>query len=630
MAPDASGAWVVHKSPDGREYYFNKALNKTTWDKPEELKSADERTSSALPSDWKEFTTDSGKKYYYNSATKQTQWTEPVEAKGAADSPAAAAVAAPSPAEVAAAAKAAAAEDAAAAEERRQFIEMLEATPGVAPEMSWEDAMRLIINNPLYRVIKTLAERKTAFRTWSDEKVRKVEDARRSAQRMLKVDFLQMLKECDELTSRTRFQKVAALFDSDKRWSALDDELEREELFEEYSLSLERKELAERRAKRKERMAEFRALLLATPAVASGCQWRRVQPLLEGQEAFRVLDKIDRLEVFEEYVRELDTSAEQSKLASREATRRTERLQRDAFRGLLLRKHHEGLIGPRTKWRDVLEELKPTDEYVGAVSQSGSTPAELFEDVLESINQEYSAHRRRVKAALSAAKFEIGLTTTGEELAAAIASVEPQADGANGAAAAGEGAPPGWAIAAYLSETVERLSREQAEEQRRVERIAAEEQRRVERIRRSQIDSYSAALIASLGSALSASTTFEEAEAALAGKSGREGKPSGVASMSEEEQRAFFVEVMAGLSGAGEGEAAEEGGGRSKRSRREKRSRSRSRSDEERRRKKKHRHRHRDRSRDRSRSRSRDRADRSRDKEGDQPEASKEVPPPPA
>ena len=87
---------------------------------------------------------------------------------------------------------------------------------------------------------------------------------------------------------------VVALFDADPRWQALGDELEREELFEEYALSLERKEATERRAKRKERLEAFRQLLADTPAVRFDSQWRRVQALLEGHDAFRALDKIDR------------------------------------------------------------------------------------------------------------------------------------------------------------------------------------------------------------------------------------------------------------------------------------------------------------------------------------------------
>ena len=63
-----------------------------------------------------------------------------------------------------------------------------------------------------------------------------------------------------------------------------------------YTLSLERKEATERRSKRKERMAAFRQLLEAS-GLNSRSQWRRVQSQLEGEAAFRALDKIDRLAV---------------------------------------------------------------------------------------------------------------------------------------------------------------------------------------------------------------------------------------------------------------------------------------------------------------------------------------------
>ena len=237
MAPDTSG-WVAHKAPDGREYYFHKGTNTTSWDKPEELKTDDEKATSGAASDWKEFTTDEGKKYYYNATTKKTTWTLPDELKAAAAAaPAVAAAAAAPPVAVAAAAAPAAVSTAEAegnAEDRRQFVEMLEGTAGLEPAMSWEDAMRLIIRNPSYGIVKTLGERKAVYAEWREAKLSVAEEGRRAAQRQKKIDFVSMLKECVELTSRTRFQKAITLFASDKRWVDLDDELEREELFEEY------------------------------------------------------------------------------------------------------------------------------------------------------------------------------------------------------------------------------------------------------------------------------------------------------------------------------------------------------------------------------------------------------------
>ena len=47
-------------------------------------------------------------------------------------------------------------------------------------------------------------------------------------------------------------------------------------------------------------------------------QWRRVQGILENEEAFRALEKIDRLAAFEEYIRHLEVQAEQDKLQTKE------------------------------------------------------------------------------------------------------------------------------------------------------------------------------------------------------------------------------------------------------------------------------------------------------------------------
>ena len=243
----SSQEWTEHKTAEGKLYYYHKATNKTSWEKPEVLKTEQERALGAAETAWKEFTASSGKKYYYNAETKVTTWEMPAEMQAAANAAARLAGAAPAAASAPAAAAAsggaeatapataaaeAAAEAATDAQSKRQFSQLLDSA-NVNADMSWEEAMKLIINNPTYRVLKTLAERKAAFVEWREARLEAREEAERLRLRQVKVDFLTMLKACTELTSRTRYRTVVSLFESDPRWKALHDELEREELFEE-------------------------------------------------------------------------------------------------------------------------------------------------------------------------------------------------------------------------------------------------------------------------------------------------------------------------------------------------------------------------------------------------------------
>ena len=178
---------------------------------------------------------------------------------------------------------------------------------------------------------------------------------------------------------------------------ALGDELEREELFEEYALSLERKEAAERRDERKSKCDAFRALL-GRHGVTSRSQWRRVSAELDGEAAYRALDKIDRLATFE-VVRELEASDEQAATPSSRRRGATNSA-RDAFRALLSAKHEAGEIGRGARWRDVVGIVKETPEYRARASESGSTPLELFEDFLDQLEETAARAQRHGRRAV--------------------------------------------------------------------------------------------------------------------------------------------------------------------------------------------------------------------------------------
>eukprot|EP00850_Spirogloea_muscicola_P025215 SM002471S08227 [mRNA] locus=s2471:12:1744:- [translate_table: standard] len=77
-APSGSD-WQEATAQDGRKYYYNRRTRQSSWEKPPEMMTAQERADASAI--WKEFTTPDGRKYYYNKVTKQSKWTMPDEMK---------------------------------------------------------------------------------------------------------------------------------------------------------------------------------------------------------------------------------------------------------------------------------------------------------------------------------------------------------------------------------------------------------------------------------------------------------------------------------------------------------------------------------------------------------------------
>uniref|UniRef100_A0A7S3AQX9 FF domain-containing protein n=1 Tax=Haptolina ericina TaxID=156174 RepID=A0A7S3AQX9_9EUKA len=427
--------------------------------------------------------------------------------------------------------------------------------------------MKKIINNPSYRILASIGERKSTFHKWKEGLLEERAEAERKRQRQVKIEFVNLLKECAELTSRTRYSKVVELFAKDSRWQALDDDLEREELFEEYSLSLERKEAADRKKIRKERMADFKKLLEASN-LSVRSQWRRVQSQLEDEPSFRALDKIDRLAVFEEFIRELELGQEQTKQKERDANRREERRKRDQYRALLAAKHQEGAFHSKSRWKDVVDLLLPSSEYKAACEQSGSTPAELFEDFIEQLEEQAQAHRRVLRNAVSDHKIKLTAESS-------IADFEAAVRASDGSGAILDGIPQS-AIKAYYDELQEKIQREKVEEDRRSERR-----------KRSLFEAFQGTLRGLMGAMLSAETAWEEVRALMVGKATAE-------PLTEEQQKEAFEELVQQLQpasagvedgeaegGGGEGGDGEEGGEKKKKKKDKHRHKDRHRDDED-------------------------------------------------
>ncbi|EFJ38578.1 hypothetical protein SELMODRAFT_402621 [Selaginella moellendorffii] len=458
--------WQEHFSPDGRRYYYNKRTKQSSWEKPDELMTPTERADASTV--WKEFVTADSRKYYYNKLTRQSTWTMPEEMRVAreqadrgymgvakmetAPAPVAqtltpAATGTPSPAPLAGSG----ADVAEATEETQQTqqdlevgskcgflcilrfeypqeakkslpsIELLEAMH-VQSDWTWDQAMRVIINDKRYGALKSLGERKQAFNEYLAQRKKLDLEEKRLKQKKAREDFIKMLEESKELTSAMRWSKVVSLFESDPRFHAVDKEREREDLFDDYLLDLERKERDKAREEKKKSRADFRSYLESCDFIKVNSHWRKIQDKLDDDERWSRLDKMDRLEVFQEYIRDLEKEEEEEKKMQKEQIRRKERKNRDEFRSLLESHKAAGILVARCPWRDYLAKIKEHPAYQAICTNlSGSTPKELFMDVLEELDKLYLEDKAKIKEIMKVGKITVVPTTTYDDFKAALA-----------------------------------------------------------------------------------------------------------------------------------------------------------------------------------------------------------------
>ncbi|KAL6062821.1 Pre-mRNA-processing protein 40A [Balamuthia mandrillaris] len=477
--------WTEHTTAEGRKYYYNKRTQTSVWEKPEELKTKEEREQEACP--WTEHVTDSGRKYYYNHTTQKSSWEMPEELKAIKArqaAPASASASAPSqtteskpqttetanavattaPTTTAAAVSAKpsggvtanAGPVASTAVEKKakegatskrvvapaavastaayippkpstspllvgkdravlEFKQLLHEA-GVTYTWSWDATMRAVIHDNRYQLLRTLAERKQAFTEYLEETKEREREEKRAKHQMVKDNFMQMLRDSDEITVRTSYRRAASLLGRDERWQAVGKERDREDYFDDYIYDLEQKELDEAREKRKVTTEAFRQLLVDNPNITIRTQWRQIKKDLSSEPSYKALERIDRLTIFETRIKELERLDEEQRKAQKELRRRTERKNRDAFRALLMEKHANGEFNLKTRWKDFRSTIKDMDVYTNMIGQSGSTPHELYFDFIESLQEQYEQDKKVLKELLKEMDLKVTPEVRAEHL----------------------------------------------------------------------------------------------------------------------------------------------------------------------------------------------------------------------
>ncbi|KAM3289091.1 hypothetical protein P3S67_017378 [Capsicum chacoense] len=115
----------------------------------------------------------------------------------------------------------------------------------------------------------------------------------------------------------------------------------------------------------------------------------KVQDLLETDERCSRLEKIDRLDIFQEYIRDLDSEEEEQRKLRMEELRKDERKNRDEFRKLMEEHVAAGILNAKTNWRDYCIKIKDFSAYLAVSSNTSRSIAnDLFTDVMDELEKQ--------------------------------------------------------------------------------------------------------------------------------------------------------------------------------------------------------------------------------------------------
>ncbi|KAF9157388.1 PRP40 pre-mRNA processing factor 40 [Actinomortierella ambigua] len=315
-------------------------------------------------------------------------------------------------------------------EAEKAFMKMLKDT-GVTSTWTWEQTMRAVVTDPMYRALKTIVERKAAFQAYVEEQRIAEQEEAKAKEQKLRADFLALLETSGKVTHASRYSTIKQQFADEAAFTAFgDDDRLRQSVFSTLIDDLTRKEKELARQRRREGMTKLTALLKATPEITYATRWAAAQELymarpdFQRDEVLRSLNKVDQLSVFEEHIKVLERDYEHQRERKRLLRRRTERKRREGFRALLGEFRGEGKVNARTEWSQVYPAFKDNVRYQDILGQPGSTPQELFWDLIEDLDEKLYQDRKVVQEVLKAIDCEIVPETTFEEFYAKLQTEE--------------------------------------------------------------------------------------------------------------------------------------------------------------------------------------------------------------
>lgn len=405
--------WQEAQDDQGRTYYYNVTTHETSWEKP---------ADSLSGGTWKSYKTEDGREYYHNEETGETTWERP-SGFGEQEEE-----------------KVAKKEEEVSQEEvlteldrelqsqsvdggnlekysevleeeaQKLYFEMLKEN-NVDSTWSFEKVIRSFVKNPAYWAVKDPLTRKQLYDEFLVNKLQLEAQNKTQAIENARSNFILVL---EEYRGEGKLHKHT-------RWTTLKDTLIREEnpifkhsvlgdgqlkaIFNEFVKSLAQEEEAKLQKKKSEALAELETYLnqILQGLDIKTLTWEKLDSMLQNDSRFKaskisVLSQLDILDMYmaKVYPKVIDSINKQI-LKAEKANYRADRKAREAFKQLLVKKVK---INAGSLFKDVFPQFEDEDLFIEICGRNGSTPLELFWDIVDEKSQELKVKKDLMEAVL--------------------------------------------------------------------------------------------------------------------------------------------------------------------------------------------------------------------------------------
>ena len=290
---------------------------------------------------------------------------------------------------------------------REAFFNLLKEKK-IDPGMKWNNVDSILRHEKRYNAISKISERKKMFADYIQLSKKAERNVARSKLEKSRTDFIEMLKDFENLTSDSKWSYCVQYFYMDPRYQSVE-EKERENLFQDYLDELWEKEKRNGRDEREEMIERMKEHFKEITLIKVTTTWDQACDLLKYNPVWLKMNELDRLEAFSDYILNMEKEQEDER---RKTERRQERINRLQYREFLQECVAEDRLTFKTKWRNFVKQYCEEPRMYNLFRQYGTTPFEIFEDVREELREKQKQIKEDFKAILKTdtSKFQEELT----------------------------------------------------------------------------------------------------------------------------------------------------------------------------------------------------------------------------